>query len=112
PGEAGRVSVPTDSNWVLGDNYRHRGSLHQDIWRGSAAALASRGFVAVYPSNGWWRTRPKQERYDLPARYSIIVSIRTSETDVDLYTPIAHQVAAPVAVPVVVSTCGKRLGGA
>jgi hypothetical protein len=53
---------------------------------------------------GWWRTRPAQERYDLPARYSLIVSIRTPETDVDLYTPIAQQVAAQAAVPVLVNT--------
>ena len=102
--EAGRVAPPTDSQWVLGDNFRHRGSLHQDVWRGSAVDLASRGFVAVYPSTGWWRTRPAQERYDLPARYSLIISIRTPETEVDLYTPIAQQVAAQIAVPVVVNT--------
>ena len=102
--EAGRVAPPADSNWILGDNFRHRGSLHQDIWRGNAADLASRGFIAVYPSNGWWRTRPAQERYDLPARYSLIITIRAPETVVDLYTPIAQQVAAQVAVPVVVNT--------
>lgn len=101
--ESGRVSTPTDSHWLLGDQLRHRGSLHQDVWRGTAADLASRGFVAVYPSNGWWRTRPAQERYDLPARYSLIVSIRTPETNVDLYTPIAQQVAAQIAAPVVVT---------
>lgn len=95
---------PRDPNWLLGDRQRHRGSLHQDIWRGTAAELANRGFIAVYPAKGWWRTRPAQERYDLPARYSLIVSIRTPETDVDLYTPIAQQVAAQVAVPVVVNT--------
>ncbi|MDP2111164.1 MAG: S8 family peptidase [Thiobacillus sp.] len=93
-----------DPNWILGDLKRHRGSLHQDIWQGTAAQLASRGFIAVYPAKGWWRTRQAQERYDLPARYSLIVSIRTPETDVDLYTPIAQQVAAQVAVPVVVNT--------
>lgn len=102
--EAGRVAAPADSSWVLGDNFRHRGSLHQDIWRGNAADLASRGFIAVYPSNGWWRTRPAQERYDLPARYSLIITVRAPETVVDLYTPIAQQVAAQVAVPVVVNT--------
>ena len=95
---------PRDPNWLLGDRQRHRGSLHQDIWRGTAAELANRGFIAVYPAKGWWRTRPAQERYDLPARYSLIVSIRTPETDVDLYTPIAQQVAAQAAVPVVVNT--------
>ncbi len=102
--EAGRVAAPADSNWVLGENFRHRGSLHQDIWRGNAADLASRGFIAVYPSNGWWRTRPAQERYDLPARYSLIVTIRAPETVVDLYTPITQQVAAQVAVPIVANT--------
>ena len=95
---------PRDPNWLLGDRQRHRGSLHQDIWRGTAAELANRGFIAVYPAKGWWRTRPAQERYGLPARYSLIVSIRTPETDVDLYTPIAQQVAAEAAVPVVVNT--------
>jgi hypothetical protein len=95
---------PRDPDWILGDRQRHRGSLHQDIWRGTAAALANRGFIAVYPAKGWWRTRPAQERYDLPARYSLIVSIRTPETDVDLYTPIAQQVAAQAAVPVVVNS--------
>lgn len=95
---------PKDPNWVLGDRQRNRGSLHQDIWFGNAAELASRGFIAVYPAKGWWRTRPALERYNLPARYSLIVSIRTPETNVDLYTPIAQQVAAQVAVPVVVNT--------
>ncbi|WP_162049657.1 S8 family peptidase [Fluviibacter phosphoraccumulans] len=101
--EEGRVATPTDSNWLLGDGLRHRGSLHQDVWRGSAAELASRGFIAVYPSTGWWRTRKAQERFDLPARYSLIVSIHTPETGVDLYAPIAQQVAAQVAVPVAVT---------
>jgi hypothetical protein len=91
---------PKDPNWVLGDRQRHRGSLHQDIWHGTAAELASRGFVAVYPAKGWWRTRQTQERYDLPARYSLIVSILTPAMDVDLYTPIAQQVAALITVPV------------
>ncbi len=94
---------PKDPHWILGDRQRHRGSLHKDIWRGTAAELANRGFLAVYPAKGWWRTRPAQERYDLPARYSLIVSIHTPETDVDLYTPIAQQVEAQTAVPVVVN---------
>ncbi len=89
-----------DPNWILGGRQRHRGSLHHDVWYGTATELASRGFVAVYPAKGWWRTRQAQQRYNMPARYSLIVSIRTPETDVDLYTPIAQQVAAQVAMPV------------
>lgn len=101
--EAGRLAAPSDANWILGENLRHRGSLHQDVWRGTSADLASRGFLAVYPAQGWWRTRKAQERYDLPARYSLVISIRTPEADVDLYTPIAQQVAAQTVVPVVVN---------
>ena len=91
-----------DPDWTLGDK-RNRGSLHQDVWRGTAAALAKRGFIAVYPAAGWWRTRPAQNRYDLPARYSLIVSIRTPQTDIDLYTPITQQIAAQIAAPILVS---------
>lgn len=89
---------PKDPDWRLGDRLRHRGSLHQDIWEGTAADLASRGFIAVYPSTGWWRTRPALDRYGLPARYSLIVSIRTEQSEIDLYNAIANQIAAVVAV--------------
>jgi hypothetical protein len=89
-----------DSNWILGDQKRHKGSLHQDIWKGTAAELADRGFIAIYPAQGWWRTRQAQNRYDLPARYSLIVSIRTPETDIDLYTAIAQKIENSVAVAI------------
>ena len=81
-----------DPDWKLGEQNRHKGSLHQDIWEGTAADLASRGFLAVYPAMGWWRTRPKLERYDLPLNYSLIVSIRTPETEVDIYNAVAQQI--------------------
>ena len=84
---------PADPSWILGEKQRHRGSLHQDVWEGTAADLASRGFLAVYPAAGWWRTRPALDRYNLPARYSLIVSIRTEQTDIDLYTAIAQKIA-------------------
>lgn len=93
---------PKDPNWYLGERQRHRGSLHQDVWTGTAAELASRGFVAVYPSAGWWRTRPALERYNLPARYSLVVSIRTQQTEVDLYNAIAQNI--PIAQPITVET--------
>lgn len=86
----------SDPNWCLGDKQRHRGSLHQDIWKGTAAELASRGHIAVYPAAGWWRTRPALQRYDLKVRYSLIVSIRTEVNTIDLYTPVAQQV--PISV--------------
>lgn len=83
---------PKDQNWYLGEGQRHRGSLHQDVWLGTAAELASRGFIAVYPGAGWWRTRPALKGYERPARYSLIVSIRTPQTEVDLYTAISQKI--------------------
>ncbi|MHB8254243.1 MAG: S8 family peptidase [Acidiferrobacter sp.] len=91
--EEGDPVNPKDPDWYLGERKRHRGSLHQDVWEGTAADLASRGFIAVYPAIGWWRTRPALDRYRLPARYSLIVSIRTEQTEIDLYTAIAQKVA-------------------
>lgn len=94
---------PADSNWVLGESLRHRGSLHQEYWR-STAELSNRAFVAVYPSNGWWRTHQhKNVSTCLPLQPHGLNPL--PETDVDLYTPIAQQIATQAAVPVPVNTC-------
>ncbi|MEO5626401.1 MAG: S8 family peptidase [Dokdonella sp.] len=93
---------PKDPDWYLGERQRHRGCLHQDVWRGSAADLASRGFIAVYPSAGWWRTRTALERYELPARYGLVVSIRTQQTEIDLYSAVEQKIE--VAQEVVIET--------
>ncbi len=83
----------SDPDWRLGPNLRHLGSLHSDTWTGTAADLAERGILAVYPVAGWWKTSKKLERYDKTARYALIISIRTPETDVDLYNAIETLVA-------------------
>jgi hypothetical protein len=80
---------PKDPAWILGSMNRHKGSLHQDVWRGTAAELANRGAIAVYPGQGWWRTRHKLGRYDAVAKYTLLVSIHTPTTDVDLYNVVA-----------------------
>jgi hypothetical protein len=84
------------SNWLAGPNQRNLGSLHQDIWEGSAAELARSGVLAVNPVGGWWKNRKHPERRDLPVRYSLIVSLRTEEQGVDLYSPVAVQLELPV----------------
>jgi hypothetical protein len=94
--EEGTHSGGNDPGWLIGTQKRHKGSLHCDIWRGSAADLASRGVLAVYPALGWWKTRPRLERYERAARYALIVSIRAPEVDVDLYTAVANQIVVEV----------------
>ena len=87
-----------DSNWLVGTQGRHKGSLHSDIWSGTAADLASRGFIGVYPALGWWKSRPALQQYDRAVRYALVVSIDAPEVDVDLYAAVAEQIAAPIEV--------------
>ena len=84
----GEESSPADPDtaWKIGPQSRNRGSIHGDIWEGTAVELANRGHIAVYPTSGWWRTRPQLQRYNQTARYALIVSIRTPKVDIDLYT--------------------------
>lgn len=91
--ESGTSNRDNDPAWTLGKQKRHRGSLHQDTWKGTAAELASRGYLAVYPSLGWWKTRASLARYDTPARYALIISIKATEVDVDIYNIVAAKIA-------------------
>ena len=92
-GEEWTGSNGQDAGWVIGTQNRHRGSLHTDIWKGTAAELADRGAIGVSPARGWWKSRPKLERYDSVARYALLVSIRAPEVDVDLYSAVANKIA-------------------
>lgn len=79
-------------SWLIGAKARDKGAIHKDIWKGTGADLATRNTIAVYPVNGWWRTRKKLEKYDNSARYSLIVNIDSSDNDIDLYTPVLNQI--------------------
>ena len=90
--EEGIRSTENDPAWLIGPQQRHKGSIHGDIWMGTAEELATRGYVAVYPTSGWWKTRHYLERYDQPARYSLIVSISAPQTAIDLYSDVQSRV--------------------
>ncbi len=93
--EAPRPSGGSD-RWLIGPNQRNTGSLHQDLWEGIGADLAECGIVAVHPIGGWWKYNKRRDRMDLPVRYALLLSLRTREQGVDLYTPIAAQVGLPI----------------
>ncbi len=77
--------------WYVGSETRNRGSVHTDIWQGTAADLASRGMVAIYPVSGWWKELPTRDQSELGVRYSLLISIETPGEDVDIYTPVATE---------------------
>ena len=79
-----------------GPSVRDRGSVHSDIWRGSAAALAERDAIGIFPISGWWKEKPALQRWDRAARYALILSIRAPEIAVDLYTAIANKIAVEI----------------
>ena len=79
--------------WDLGQ-LRKRGSLHSDVWRGTAVNLADKHAIAICPVNGWWRFRPRDpEICERKARYALVVSIETDAESVDVYTPVLNQIA-------------------
>ena len=83
-------------DWLLGSHVRDKGSIHKDFWEGRAVDLVLKNKIAVYPVNGWWRTRKKLERYDDTIRYSLIVNILTPDIDIDIYTPVMNVINIPV----------------
>ena len=87
----------SEVGWMFGPKLRDRGSLHSDIWHGTAADLAARHAIAIYPTGGWWREKPALRRADRHVRYSLVVSLR-APVEVDLYTPIEMAVSVPVEI--------------
>lgn len=96
-GETPETGAASD-RWTIGSTSRNRGSIHSDIWRGTAAEIAGCNLIGVYPLVGWWRERHHLGRWNRVTRYSLVVSIQTPQEDVDIYTPVATEVG--IALPV------------
>lgn len=115
-GEDGRrirpfSTIADDRVWDLGpEKVSVRGSIHSDAWNGTAAQLASSNLIAVYPVGGWWRYRSDPELVQKQARYSLVVSISTDDSTVDLYELISEEVKVRVAAKVAAETAIEVTG--
>ncbi len=97
--DEGRPDTPgTSGYWFFGSNARNKGSVHSDIWNGTAAGLADSHLIAIYPVIGWWRERHRLGKWNRRTRYSLVATISTPETDVDIYTPVANRVGVAISV--------------
>jgi len=96
--EENLTSSGSDAGWFLGMKLRDRGSLHSDVWRGTAADLATKDALGIYPVSGWWKEKPNLGCWDKPANYTLIVSIRVSNAAIDLYTPVENLVKQTVSI--------------
>jgi Subtilase family len=92
------VSFKEDKGWFLGPELRNRGCLHSDIWTGTAADLAAKDAIGVYPVGGWWKERPMHNRWGEQIRYALIVSIRVMGEGADIYTPVETLVRQTLAI--------------
>ena len=87
--KGGQTKSESDTDrWMIGPEIRNRGSLHSDIWSGTAQELVDKEMLAIIPVKGWWADDP--DKQSLGVRYSLVVSIETAEpnTEIDLYAEI------------------------
>ena len=86
-------------DWKVGtQNGRTRGSIHRDWVELTAAEAAEANVVAVFPRTGWWKERAYLGMYSKKTRYSLIVTVKVPEVEVDIYSPVAIEVATPIQV--------------
>lgn len=89
---------PDDDRWRLGPNSVSAGSLHCDSWSGPAIELLGRDTLCIKPVLGWWRDRAGKEYVNKQTRYSLIITFKSKDVDVDLYTPIKAVIDIPVTI--------------
>lgn len=84
--------------WTLRPDHRltTSGSIHSNIWEGTAAELAARGHIAVFPTYGWWNKRPNLNAWEKTSSYALVATIRTPANDI--YTPVANLIKTPVII--------------
>lgn len=86
--------------WYLGSDNRDVGSIHSDFCELNAVELCECNLFAVYPVIGWWRERAHLGKYNNKVRYSMIISLSTPETSIDLYTPIMTEIKNTIEIGV------------
>lgn len=91
------MNDPDTEGWLFGSQLRARGSIQSDVWRGTAAQLAVKSHLAVFPVGGWWKDWRDAGQSTNTARYALIVSLEVSqELGIDLYTPIQVAIETPI----------------
>jgi len=100
-GDPEAMHDPDLAGWFLGAQLRSRGSVHSDVWIGTAAELADKSHIAVFPVGGWWKDWKEAGLYASEIRYSLVITLEALEAvDVDLYTPVLAQIQTPIVVTI------------
>ena len=89
-----------DPRWILDQRVGSVGSVHSNTWIGPAAELLDRDAVVIYPVMGWWRERPALGKLDRDLRYALVLGLRSSDANVDLYSEIEAEIELAAAAEV------------
>lgn len=87
-----------NSGWTLGSSLRKRGSIHSDVWIGSAQDLADMHTIAICPVGGWWKYRTGMDRWQNDVRYSLLISLEVPDTDLDIYSEVQTIIESQILV--------------
>src|SRR5260370_36254314 len=85
--ELGAIDAGAD-DWFLGPRLRNLGSVHSDYWRGTAAELARRSAIGVYPIGGGGKEKPAHQRYDRAFPHALFVSLPPVNRTIYISTPV------------------------
>lgn len=85
------------TRWQIGTKRRAIGTIQSDWFECSARELAECGQIGVFPGNGWWKSRKIANVYN-KIKYSLVVSIESSETEIydEVVTKIQNMVSVAV----------------
>jgi len=92
--------ITGDDHWFLGANQRNKGCIISDIWEASATDIAQLEHIAIYPIGGWWKTRPKHGKGNTKSKYSLILSLETDDSSIDIYSRVENKVKALVSASI------------
>ena len=85
------------TRWEVGIKRRSIGSVQSDWFECTARELAECNEIGVFPGSGWWKKR-KLENVHNRIKYSLIVSIMSSETEI--YDEVKVKVENRIVVPI------------
>jgi len=94
------ITSGNSDRWTIGNNGRTLGSIHKDIWVGTAAEISTCNLIGIFPTIGWWRERSHLNKCDSVCRYSILISLDTPLQEIDLYTPVLNKIKVPIKIKV------------
>lgn len=97
--EEGETGFTNSIDWEIGSQARSRGTVQSDKWNCIASDLATCKHIAVFPVNGWWKDSISKRKNSI-LKFSLIVSIKSEDVNLDLYNPIKAEIVTPVDIDI------------